>query len=477
MDNLRDIQVWSRILVIGVLVGLLGLSALPHRIEREYRAVQQSVKENFPLAAARHLSTLLVYEPWRTDLQTAIGHYAALGGDFKTALVYLGQADTANLLTASDLVLLGDAYEAQDDTDQAVQTWLKALQLEDQPETVFERLLKVHQARKDYVAILADLKNLARLRPDRADYDFQLGLILAAFQPENSLVYLEMAARLDPPAPEKADKLQRSIRTALLAEEPAYTLLEAGRTLASVGEWELAEQAFTQAVQTRPDYAEAWAFLGEARQHLPAGVTRPALPPLLHALSLDPNSVSANSLLALYWQRQGDNDQALLFLQAASHADPHNPYLLAEIGRTYSELGKLPEAQGFYQRAVDLTPQEGTFWSLLAQFLLNHQIQVHEAALPAARQAVLIAPNDAAALDLMGQTLFMLGDFYSARRFLERSLTADPAYALAYLHLGLVELYQDDPAQARRNMLHAMEIAPDATVNSYAKRLLQYYFP
>ena len=99
--------------------------------------------------------------------------------DFKTALVYLEQADSLDVLDAQDLVLFGDAYEAQGDTDRAVQTWLKALQVTDQPESVFERLLKVHQARKDYVAIIADLKNLARHRPDRGDYDYQRGLFLA----------------------------------------------------------------------------------------------------------------------------------------------------------------------------------------------------------------------------------------------------------------------------------------------------------
>ena len=44
--------------------------------------------------------------------------------------------------------------------------------------------------------------------------------------------------------------------------------MAAGRKLASQGQWELAAYAFQAVTQAQPAYAEGWAYLGEALQHL-----------------------------------------------------------------------------------------------------------------------------------------------------------------------------------------------------------------
>ena len=61
-------------------------------------------------------------------------------------------------------------------------------------------------------------------------------------------------------------------------------------------------QASGTSTQSRPDYGEAWAFLGEARQHLPSTSEQQAqsLIELEKAYQLDPESIAANSFLGLY---------------------------------------------------------------------------------------------------------------------------------------------------------------------------------
>ncbi|MBI4927724.1 MAG: tetratricopeptide repeat protein, partial [Anaerolineae bacterium] len=246
-----------------------------------------------------------------------------------------------------------------------------------------------------------------------------------------------------------------------------------GRVLASFNEWELAAEAFHQSILSRPDYGEAWAYLSEARQH----IGQDGSADLERALALAPDSLAVMTLASLYWQRQGDYDQAIAYLNAAVAVDPGNPVLQVELGRTFAEKGDLAAAQGYYQKAIELDPHESAYWRSLAEFALSKQIQIRELALPAARQAVLLAPADPAALDVMGQALLMLDDSLTAERFLRRALQADPKYAAAHLHLGQVYLLQGDRLHARQELDQAIALAPGSTTAAIADRLLQRYFP
>jgi tetratricopeptide (TPR) repeat protein len=150
---------------------------------------------------------------------------------------------------------------------------------------------------------------------------------------------------------------------------------------------------------------------------------------------------------------------------------------LAEIGNTYSEMGDLPTALEYYQKALELTPEEPLYLRLLAEFSLKHQIQVREIALPALRQALILVPDDPVTLDLMGHALSLLEDYANAERYLLRAIRVQPDYAPAHLHLGMNYLLQGDIANARRQLALASSLAPDTPVAERAERLLQRYFP
>jgi tetratricopeptide (TPR) repeat protein len=343
---------------------------------------------------------------------------------------------------------------------------------------IYTRLLPVHRQQADYPAVLADLQALTDLQPDDAGLQYQLGLVLAALQPEEALSHLSRAAELDPSLAEQTDKLAQNIRIARLKDDPAFTLLEAGRALGALNEWALAAEAFRRATQTRPDYAEAWAYLGEARQQLPeAQAGGDGLAELDYALQLDPKSLSAHMFLSLYWQRQGQLDRALDYLDQAASLYPDNPTLHTEMGHVLALQGDLPAAQQAYQQAIELAPQDPIYYRLLAAFSLAHNYQVSQVGLPAARKALLLSPNDPASLDMLGQVLLELGDSTSAKRFLERAVLQQPRYAPAHLHLGLIYVIEGNRQAAYEKFNHVLSLAPGTTAADQAQRLLDNYFP
>ncbi|MGW8252044.1 MAG: tetratricopeptide repeat protein, partial [Anaerolineales bacterium] len=195
------------------------------------------------------------------------------------------------------------------------------------------------------------------------------------------------------------------------------------------------------------------------------------------ALELDPDALVANTLLALFWQRRGDFDEALQVLDRLTAIYPDNPALLAELGNTLAQDGDLESAMDAYRSAVELAPGKADYWRLLAGFSVGYEYLVNEVGLPAARRAAAINPADPANLDMLGQALLLLEDFASAERFFRRSLDADPAYALGHVHLGLVYVLRDEHIRARDQWKQVLETAPGTLAADQAQRLLENYFP
>jgi len=295
------------------------------------------------------------------------------------------------------------------------------------------------------------------------------------------LPFLAQAAELDSKDAAQAKTLYDKIRTANLFDEPAYTSLIVGRQLANFGEWALASRAFQHAISLRSDYADAWAFLGEAKQQITlqetGAVADIGRPELELALQIDGSSVLANTLFGLYWERQEDYSQAATYLRKAISLSPQDPFLYTELGNIFSKAGDLPTAQVAYESAIQQQPQDPLFYRLLAQFALDNNIQIRELALPAIRQALLIDPQDSKSLDMMAEVMLALLDYRSAERYAQQAVQADPSYAPAYLHLGTAYLYQGKSEQAFYWLSQTQAVDPGSWVASQATRMLDYYFP
>ena len=90
-------------------------------------------------------------------------------------------------------------------------------------------------------------------------------------------------------------------------------------------------------------------------------------------------------------------------------------------------------------------------------------------ALPAARQAVTLDPDDARSLDVMAQVMLMLKDYRSAERFALSALQVDPTYAPACLHLGISYLYLSESGLARKWLSLAETVNPGSLTASQAR--------
>jgi len=395
----------------------------------------------------------------------------------------LGPADPAY---RSAMVLLADAYLQAGDAARALAVWQEIARHSSLSSETAHTLASLHLAQTDYSSARQTWETLLAQRPHDAQAHFQLGLLLAAYDPEAAIPHLDQAAEHDLQFAGQVEVLRRAILGARIGNSPAYTLLASGRALAALGNWGLAAEAFHQAVLHQPNYAEAWAFLGEARQHLQTNdysnqtTDSPASDGLFElktALELDPRSLSAWTFISLYWQRHSEPMRALEAIQRAIALEPANPALLAQNASIQAETGDFPAAYESYQQAAGLAPHNPAFLRQTVLFALNYNYQVEQIALPTARQLLIDHPQDPLNLDLMGQVLIYLGDLAGAQKFLIRALQVDPRSAPTHLHLGLLYLLQKDATAALEHLYTAQALDPNGPVASQAQRLLESEAP
>ena len=471
---------YLRILLVSIFIALLGLTPTPHAAGTLLDNAYQSIAAGDLQDAAKNLAGAASYFPWRDDLNLEAAHNAFQAGDPKSTIEYLERPGTISQLTTDDLIMLGDAYNQSDNSAIAEAIWKHVTELGDSI-VANQRLVDLYLQQKDYASAASYSQKLLFLDPSNVHLYYQIGLLYVVTDPVKALPFLAQAVETDPANASDAQVLHDKIRTANLFDEPAYTYLIIGRQLANFGDWEFASVAFKRAVSLRPGYADAWALLSEAHQQITLQETGLAsnvgLPELELALQLDGNSILANTLMGLYWERQEDYSQAQQYLEHAIAFSPDDPYLYAELANILSKAGDLPAAQSAYESAIRLTPQDPLFYRQLAEFAMENQIQIRELALPAARQAILLNPRDASSLDVMAQVMLMLQDYHSAERFSLSALQSDPEFSPAYLHLGTAYIYMGESILARQWLGLAETVNPDSWVAAQAKRLIDFYFP
>jgi Flp pilus assembly protein TadD len=147
--------------------------------------------------------------------------------------------------------------------------------------------------------------------------------------------------------------------------------------------------------------------------------------------------------------------------------------LYVELGRVRARSGDLAGAYNAYAKATEIQPQAAVYHRYLAEFALDYSYQIGAVALPAARQVVLLSPNDAPSLDLMALVLIRLGDLANAERYLQQALQINAQYDYAHLHLGTIYMLRGD-TQAALNELHLVQsLSPGSPAAGQAERLIE----
>ena len=481
MRNLWDDGILPRILLIGLLIALLGMFPLSKTVTSSLEMVRRAQDGANPAAIAENLASVAEHQPWQEGYWESAGYAALAAEDERTAGIYFALAAAQGGLSDDGYLAWGDADWLAGNPDTALQIWEIAKQIGADPDLILSRQAEVFRAVGDDLALIETLKSILAhptatdLQPEaHAALYYELGLLIAANDPAAAPDYLTKALELNPSLETQIRSLNMAIQQEFSQDDPVYLLVVSGRALANLGHWDLAERAFENATVLHPEYAEAWAYLGEAQQHSDAA--EDGLTALNTALELDPESISANTFMALYWQRREDPETALNYLRTVIELDPENPALLVEAGNLLAMLGDLEAGREYYYRAMALSRNDPKYVREFLQFSILYNLNLGEVALPVARQLIMMNPEDPASLDVMGEVLFYLGDTVNAERFYLRALEQKPDYDQAHLHLGGLYLLRGNRSMAEYHYGQVLEFSSNASTMTRAQQVLDEYF-
>jgi tetratricopeptide (TPR) repeat protein len=427
--------------------------------------------KDYPFAAASY-GRASQFLPWRTDLWEKAGNAEFLAGEYQRAIAQLRKAAEEGPLSARGWDELGSSYWQTGGRDSAVSSWLEGARAHSQNPALLDRLAGAYEQSGDYAAEISILERRLQLGDD-AGAHYRLGLLILVSDPAAAAEQLGSAASMDDQYAPAVRTLQQAVRVASAEGDPARGVVVLGRGLALVQEWDLARLAFERAAGIDPSNAEAWAWLGEAKQQTGQG----GAGELDRALQLDPRDSVVHILRGLYFRRNDEDARAVSEYSRAAALDPKNPAIQASLGEALAANGDLAAALSAYQHATQLSPDGATYWRLLALFCADNDVQVMQLGLPAAQRAAQIAPKDSQVLDALGWSFAQAGYFDQAEAALRRAVDAAPGTAYPHVHLAILYLRLSERNNALDQLNLALQVEPSGAAADSARQLLKQYFP
>ncbi|PLY15617.1 MAG: type IV pilus biogenesis/stability protein PilW [Sedimenticola sp.] len=161
-----------------------------------------------------------------------------------------------------------------------------------------------------------------------------------------------------------------------------------------------------------------------------------ALQKARQALSVEPGNAQAHNVIALLFDRLGEDALAERHFNRGMEIQPRNSYLLNAFGTFMCNRQRYTEADELFQKALSNPLYKTPEVALTNAGICSGRIPDIERSETYLRRALEKNPRFAPALIQMGQVSFTAGKYLSARAYLQRYLEVAP-HTAASLWLGV----------------------------------------
>ena len=223
---------------------------------------------------------------------------------------------------------------------------------------------------------------------------------------------------------------------------------------------ESALEVFNRALKLDPQYALAYAGLGEAfwrkyensKQTQWVGSAREACN---RTVAIDPKVAEAHICLGTLSNGTGQYEKAAAEFQRALEDEPTTDEAYRGLASAYENLGKLEEAEKIYQRAISLRSQYWAGYNALGVFYFR-RARYSEAA-EMFKQVIQLVPDSIRGYSNLGGVYILQGRYGEAIPVFERAVAIHPT-AEAYSNLGTSYFYLRRFAESVRSYTEALKL-------------------
>lgn len=353
---------------------------------------------------------------------------------------------------------LAEIYSAQDDNEQALVNYEKAVSLDADLTELHAPLGVLYFQKGEVAKAEMHLQKAVAANPDNAETQFFLGLLrYKQDRNEEAAAAFKRVIALDPNNAE-AQYYLGGIYDRLNRDGDAFV-------------------SYQKAVQLNPKYTEAWFDLGVAyfnSDRLPE-----AIDAYKQAIRFNPRYGEAYANLADVYRLTGKWDEAISAYRMATTFITDDAELYSRYGYVAARRAVTPAYRGYWKTAIDnfekavaLSPGHVDYtnlgWAYYNQaqsYLAERNEAQYKANLQKARDAFIRAnsmkpaPNIAAAINLnLGMTLSDLGDFPGAINALKSATDAQKNWLPAINELGIAYRKNGDLDNAVKQFKKAIDI-------------------
>jgi tetratricopeptide (TPR) repeat protein len=458
-----------KIILVMLVLAVLSPSALAQPFTQPInRAISAFEHQRLPLAL-NAIEDALLFEPNAARLHETALDLALQLGQWEQAKSHLNSLEASGVSSQGITCAQAQLQLIQDDELEFIDE--KLLTVSSCPgilDVLHERARESFQA-GDFVRAAPLLENLIAIGIANNNERTSLALFRAATDPHEAIGQLRETQSLGVSQADLALRLLITIQDNQALGNPAYLYAQVGQTFSRVSEWHLAHEAFQNAVMLDPEYAQAWGYLGVAKDNI--GLDGES--ELLEAIRLNPEDPFLLVLMAVHYNQKRDAEDSLPMLERAFTLDPENPAIAVEYGQAYTILGDLENARMAFRQATLLAPNEAAFWRLLANFSLRHELEVETIGLPSARNALILQANSSQGWQMLGYAHYLLGNFPLAQRALRRAIEISPIDPTTQYYLGLTYQAQTRTREAISAWQMAMKISSEHPSAQLAQRALE----
>ena len=229
-----------------------------------------------------------------------------------------------------------------------------------------------------------------------------------------------------------------------------------GNVLVHEGKGSDAIGHFEQAVQIKPDDAEAYSNLGNALEQ--AGQMEEAIPHYEHALRIRPDLAEAHNNLASALYRAGQREEAIAQYEQSLRLKPDFALAHYNLGNALARAGRVPEAIEHFEQALRIKPDYAEAHEGLGTALA--QTGKAKDAIECYRQALRLQPDYVEAHYNLGIALWQTGSSQEAIEHFEQALRIKPDYAEAHCNLGNGLAQAGRMPEAIEHLEQALRIKP-----------------
>ncbi len=237
----------------------------------------------------------------------------------------------------------------------------------------------------------------------------------------------------------------------------AGDLYKKANTFYELQRYEDALNNYKQAIEIKPEYAQAWN--GQAKALYELDSYEKALSAYDKAIELEPNYLDSWKGRGFVLNKLKRYQEAIYSFDKALQLQPESPEILNAKGQALSNLKRYDEAINSYDKAVELNPDYDQAWYNKAWVL--YSLKRYKDALDTYEQVIYLKPNNERAWYNSGNALVNLNREKDAFKAYSKAVQYKPNFYQAWLSRGNVLISMRRYPEAIESFQEVLKYSPN----------------